>query len=475
MSWTVDGHIYHNYSDYQAALQRKLARESDERTGLARAEAQRYQQRLREQQQALEQAQGDLARQRGINEQMRQEVRGLEREQRDLADAQARFEQESTARLGELRSHMQGMDAQLGEAEAEHRRHVEATRRNFEQARQALQAGLADAERQRQEGERRLTAAVAEVDRKVELDRQARLHRQRNDLDQAREQIAMVEEVLGQFGARLAPLNLEEDEHSVRMELQSAQRMLKAGKASPALTQAESAFSGARALGYKSQKRRSELAAANEAVANRVEAVREVIAAEALDTYFKTEKAELVRHLAQITGRLPQRYQKYSRMEDDLREDERIVGKLEEEARAMVAMCPTLAEQVAQRKTRITEVVRKAARSYGGSADIRSELEDPDDLKSALVVNCIFSGGAKVRIVAGVDGGYHVDAAGHGSQDECNRRAAEFVQMLGAETRITDHRTLASNPGELPDRVAAKQPSSWREVGTRLREIGKQF
>src|SRR4051794_314480 len=102
MSWTVDGRTYHDYSEYQAALERKAAREASERAGQAYAEVARHQRRLREQEVELDRARGDLARQRGINEQMRQEVRSLEREQHQLADAQSRFEQESRARLGEL-------------------------------------------------------------------------------------------------------------------------------------------------------------------------------------------------------------------------------------------------------------------------------------------------------------------------------------------------------------------------------------
>src|SRR3954451_14561347 len=147
MSWTVDGHIYHDWADYQAALRRKEAREASQYASQARAELDRYQQRLREQQQALERTRGDLARQRQINEDIRQDVRGLEREQRSLANAQAAFEQQSRARLGELRTQMQGMGDQLARAERDHQQHVEATRQAFAEADRALQAGLANAER----------------------------------------------------------------------------------------------------------------------------------------------------------------------------------------------------------------------------------------------------------------------------------------------------------------------------------------
>jgi hypothetical protein len=138
-------------------------------------------------------------------------------------------------------------------------------------------------------------------------------------------------------------------------------------------------------------------------------------------------------------------------------------------------MCPTLAEQVEERKNRITELVRKVAKRYGGAASVQSGYAVPDDVKSELVVNCTFGGGARVRIEAGVDGGYHIDAAGHGTQDDCNRRAAEFVSMLGSETRVTGHRTHAHNPSELPDLVSAKKPASWRDVGSRLRDIEREL
>ena len=474
MSWTVDGHTYHDYGEYQSALQRKASREATERAGQAQAELSRYQQRLRQQQDELERTQGDLARQRGIGEQMRQEVRGLEREQRNLADAQVRFERDANARLGQMRSQMQTTDAKLTAAEEEHRKHVAATQRAFEQTNQALRAGLAEAERRRQESETRLTAAVAEVDRKVEHDRRERLSRHANNLDQAREQIKIVDGIIDQLAGKLGPLNLEDEEHSVRIQLQSAQGMVQQGNASAAMSQSETAFSGARALAYKAERRRGELSAAAGAVANRIEAIRDCAKPEALDTYFKAEKAQLLGYLTHVENRIPHRYLQYSRMEDDLREDERILERLEEEARTMVAMCPTLAENVDARKQRVTQLVRKIASSYGGGADIKAELAEPSDVKSPLVVNCTFAGGAKIRIEAGVDGEYHVDAAGHGSQDECNRRASELVRMLGTETHVSNYRTLAGNPEELPRQAPAAGQAS-QDVGKRLGEIGKQL
>lgn len=475
MSWTVDGRMYHDYNEYLAALQRKEANEAIALAAQARGEIARHQQRLRRQQAELEQAQGDLARQRRINEQMHQDVRGLQREQRQLAEAQHRFEQESNARLGEIREDLRDMGTQLAEAEEQHRRHVEATQQAFEQANEALRAGLAEAERQRQETERRLRAVVDAVDRKVEADRQARLRRQQNDLDQAREQIAMVEEVLNQFGDTLRPLNLEDDAQSIRMTLQSARTLLRQGKASPSLAQAESGFAEVRALGYKSEKRRAELVAASAAIADRVAAIRELAAAERVDRYFKQEKAELIGLLASVADGLSRHYQQYSRLEHDLRDDERILDKLENEARAMVAMCPTLEDQVAERRKRVTALVRKIADRYGGGAEVKPELSDPDDLKSPLLVNCVFSGGEKVRIEAGIDGEVRIDGAGHSTQDACEERAYDIVESLRREIGVTDHHTLAGNPSDLPARTTAAKDRSAHDIRNRLNDIRGQL
>jgi chromosome segregation ATPase len=475
MSWTVDGRMYHDYGDYQAARQRKAEREATSNAAQARAEMARYRKRLRASEAELTQAQGDIARQRNINEQMHQDLRGMQRQQRQLAEAQARFERESNARLKEIRADLADMDEQLAEVEKAHQAHVEATRRAFEEANQALQAGLAEAEQRRRQTEQRLTAAVQEVDRKVEHDRRQRLQRQRDDLDQAGEQIKMVEEVLDRVGGALKRLNLEEDEHSARMTLQSAQGFLRQEKASPALTKAESAFVEARSLVYKSQKRSAELSAAASAVADRIADIHELVKFEKLDTYFKGEKSELLRHLSQFADRLPRHYQQYSRHEDDLRDDERILGKLEEEARGMVAMCAMLEDQIAERRKRVTAIVRKIADNYGGTADINPALSDPNDVKSALIVNCVFDGGEKVRIEAGIDGEVHIDGAGHRTQDACNRRSAELVQSLTGEIGLTDHRTLPNNPSELPHRATQHADRSWQEIRSRLSDIGKQI
>lgn len=475
MSWTVDGRTYHDYSEYLAAQERQSAREAEEQARSARAAADRHQRRVREQEAELTKTRDDLARQRRVNEQMHQEARSLEREQQQLAQAQARFERESNVRLGEIRAHLQGTDARLAAAEEEHRKHIEATQRAFSQAREALKAGLEEAERRRQAAEQQLNAAIAKVNAKVEADRQDRLRRQTSDLDQARMQIAMVEEVLGQLAGGLKAVNLEEDEKGIRFILQSAQMYLQQGKAETALASAESAFNEARALIYKSEKRRAELAAVATAIADRLEALRDIVKAEPLDKYFKGEKVALVNNLDRIAARLPRRYQQYNRMEDDLREDERVIGKLEEEARAMVAMCANLADQYVERRQRVTQLARKIGETYGGGADVRAQLTDPQDLKSPLIVNCVFDGGAKVRIEAGIDGELKIDGVGHQTQANCDRRAAEVVQMLRSEMSVTNQRTLAGNPNALPERAQAGKGVAWRDVSTRLADIGREI
>jgi hypothetical protein len=476
MSWNLNGRMYHDYSDYQAARQASEARAASSRAAQAQAEADRYRQRLRQQQAEFERVQGDLAQQRRVNEQMHQDVRVLRREHHQLADAQHRFEQEANARLGEIHSDLHDMGEQLDAAEAEHRRHVEETRQAFAQARQALEAGLAEAEQRRQETERRLTAAVEAVDRKVEADRQERLRRHRGDLDQAREQIAIVEESLNEFGTALRPFNLEDDAQSIRMTLQSARSLLRQDKASASLAQAEGAFAEVRALGYKSEKRRAELAAAADAIADRIAAIRELAGNEGLDHFFKREKADLVGLLSRVADRLSRHYKQYSRLEDDLREDERVLEKLEEEARAMIAMCPALEQQIDARKKHVTSLVRKIADGYGGSADIKPELTNPDDVKSTLLVNCVFNGGEKVRIEADVDGEIRIDSAGHRTQDACERRASETVQALKAEMGVIDHHTVPGNPSELPNRTAGTPiVRSNRDFKSRLDDIRRQL
>jgi hypothetical protein len=476
LSWSVDGRMYHDYAEYQAALRRKSEREAYERVGQSQAELRRYQQRLRQQEQDLAQAQGDLERQRDINERMRHEVRGLEREQQILASAQAQFEQESQAQFGQLRHHMQGMGDQLEQADRAHQEHVEATRKAFARAGEELRAGLDNARREREDGERRLTTAIQEVDRKVDLDRQARIKRQRDDLDQAREQMTIVESMLGEMTQQqLKPLSLEEDAKSVRTVLESAGRMLNAGKASVALSQAESAFSGVQDLRYKASKRRAELEATGAAVSDRVRAILDMTNSETLDEYFKFEKAELVGYLGHLSSRMPGRYQQYSRMEDDLREDERIIGRLEEEARTMLATCPTLGERVDNRKNKVTEFVRKIAARHGGSAGIDAQLARPDDPKSDLIVDCRFDRGVKVRIVAGIDGTFTANAAGYPTQAECERHSGEMVSMFQGEADLSGHRTLAHNPEQLPETAPAQSQESWRDLGSRLRDIGRSM
>ena len=474
MSWTVDGRTYHDSTEYQAALQRKSAREASDRAGQAHAEVQRYAQRLREQQAELDAARGDLARQQRVNEQMHQDVRGLRREQHQLAEIQQRFEQESNARLQEVRANLAGVGTRLAAAQREHERHVAETRRAFAQTEQALKSGLAEAEQRRRETDQRLTAAVQEVERKIELDRQQRLQRQQSALDEAREQIAMVEEVLAQVQPELKPLNLEGDDHSVRAGLQQARIMHQQGRASPALAQASGAFAEARTLVYNSQKRRAEMSAASAGIADRVQAVRQLTDSGQLDKYFKAEKAELLSQLDRVAGRLPQRYQQYSRMEDDLREDERILGAQEEQVRAMIAMCSTIADQIADRKERVTTLVNMIAGLYGGGADVKPRLAVADDPKSNLIVDCTFSGGETARIDADLDSRIAINAVGHSTQSDCEERMNGVLKLLQGQISVERHHAHAGNPSELPARTAAR-PRAWEDIRTRLSDIGRQL
>lgn len=475
MSWTVDGRLYHDYGEYQAAVRRKNEREASERVAQSQAEARRYQDRLRQQEQELRQAQGDLDRQRQIHEQMRQEVIGLEREQQILANTQARFERDSQAQFGQIRHHMQGMGDQLREAERQHQAHVEATQQAFAKASADLRTGLDNARREREEGEQRLRAAVQQVDDKLEADRRTRVKRHSDDMDQAREQIAIVTAMLDQTTSQpLRPLALEEDAESVKGVIDSATRMLNAGKATVALSQAESAFNGARDLRYKMLKRRAELEAVRSAMTDRIRAIVHMTESASLDEYFKFEKAEVLGYLQHLAERATDRYRLYSRMEDDLREDERTIGRLEEEIRAMRATCTTLAERFENRRKMVSDFVDDVEAEHGGSAGVHARLERPDDPKSDLIVECRLDRGVKVQIVAGIDGAFKVDAAGYATQAECEHHSARMVRKFRGEADVSEHQTLQHNPDELPA-AAVQTHEPWRDMSSRLRDIGRSL
>ena len=475
MSWTVDGRLYHDYAEYQAALRRKNEQEATERVAQSQAEVRRYQGRLRQQEQELRQAQGDLDRQRHIHEQMQQEVRGLEREQQILANTQARFERESQAQFGEIRHHMRDMGDQLQEAERQHQAHVEATQQAFAKASADLRVGLDNARREREEGEQRLRAAVQQVDDKVESDRRARAKRQLDDMDQAREQISVVATMLDQTPSeQLRRLALDEDAEGVRTALDSATRMLNSGKATVALSQAETAFGRASELRYKVTKRRAEMEAVRGAVTDRVRAIVDMTQSELLDEYFKFEKAEALNYLQHLSARTSDRYRLYSRVEDDLREDERTLGRLEEEVRAMRATCTTLAERVENRRKKVSDFVEDIEAEHGGSAGVHPYLARDDDPKSDLIVECQLDRGVKVRIVAGIDGAFRVNAAGYATQAECDYHSAQMIRKFRGEADVSEHQTLPHNPDALPE-AAAQTHEPWRDMGNRLRDIGKSL
>lgn len=469
MSWTVDGHLYHNYADYQRALSQRDAALAERRLREKEAEAARLQQRLHEREREVAGVRGDLQRQAQAVAAVDRDLGALRRTQQELAAIQRDSEQRLGERLAEVGASQRATAAELAALQRQHAEDQRRIEQTFTAVSERIAAVAVDAERQRAAMETRLQQAIGEVDAKIEADRAARLAEVRDAAARARVQIDLVQQALTSLGERLGPLALDEEAIAVREHLHQATTLCERGDAASALAAGHGAFAEVRTLQRRALRREAELRAAREGALARLEALTPRVAAAPVQQYFAVEAQRIAALSRRLRERVAQSYARYERLSVEAARDEDMLDRAEAEVDIMAAACDGVRELLAQRTHQTQTVLRQLTQVYGPVSTVNQRFQNPEDRKSPLVVECDF-GGARVNFTCQLDGSFQLDGYGHPSNSACAGRAAEVFATMRETVSVAQPRVDTFNRTEARQQAAVAD-SRWQQVGSRISEL----
>ncbi len=476
MSWTVDGHTYHDYNEYQRALERGNSSRARAEADTARREAQRLQSRIRDREQELARSRDDLRQQIAINAAIQQDVTALQRVQNRLERAQQRMERDVTRQFTEVRAHLAENRAELARLDERQKAHAAEVRRQFEEARVELARGLDEAERRRQQTEERLSGRIREVDAKVDADRKARAEKEASRRARAEQAAVFAERELGLHVNSVGPLGLEASLKGIQSKIGAARTLLQQGDESAALALASTSDVEARHLGWEVEHRRATLNARRDSAIERADRVKRDLDESLVQALFMREREQALLVCDRVAEQARTGYERYDRAEVEAARHEQILARLEEETSIMAAAAPSLADLARDRTERAKALIGHLRGIYGPLSDVRQRQAVEGDRKSAMIVECEF-GRARVDLHLQIDGTYTLDGYGHDSNATCASQGTAVAEVVGrAMTVEARHTDTANRSGPARrNESASEDQGNWHEMASRLSDIKRKL
>lgn len=468
MSYRIDGVCYHTWAEYRRAVRRRELRAAREETVRLLAEATRLRGRIDQGRDALERPGEGVEQHMGAMVGVERDVRELRRLQDRIVGARERAE----VRIEEtLRAAMpaagpgDGVETMEGESG-----NLLEEARSLDAAREELRRTVAGAEENERRIQERMQELSGQLDRRLEESRVARVAARQGELDQASEQLALVEEMLAEVPAPdLETLALAEDVAGIREQLAAARRVHAGGSGGGALATASTAFAAARTLLHKARRRRAELAEMQRRVRGEVAHLRGLLEDPGLKRYFEVEVGLAGRLLARIEARAKDGYRTYRTLEIEAGKDLEVISRLRGEVARMGGAVEVVRDLARERKARAKELLASLSRQYGPMRDIQQRFATEGDRKSSLVMECDF-GGARVEVFLGLDGEYSIDGFGHDSNATCSRRAEGVAEDLARGHAIGGSRVDPQNRSAAEPREGGGA-AGWRGISDALRRL----
>lgn len=470
MSYTVGGRTYHNYSDYQRALNGQNSDQAQQRISNLQSDVSRLQSSIHTRERELDEARGDLQRQIQVNQNLQSDVGELRRVQQRLNEEQRDMERRMEDQFRGIRDEIGETQENIEELERIHNEHVAQVQQRFEDARRDMERDFQKAEQERQRLETRVNQRIKEVDQKVEADRQARLAKEADQLSRARLHLDLVEEELQKQQAECERLNLEADAKEIEMMVNQARSLAERGDTSAALANGNIAFAKTQALVNNVHRLDAKLKAHKEVAQRRVRELQEEIQDGKFKKFFPHAHERLSRVLERVESRVGTDYQKYEPFTVEQDRNESSLNDLESQIHRMKNSIPSMEDHALERKDRARKLVFAVSQVYGRPTHISERFATKDDPKSDLIVECSF-GNRKINVHVGLDGTYTLDGFGHDGNETCGRMANGIARQLAEQSMVTNTEVDAAN--RLSARVESGQRSlaDWRNLGDDLSHL----
>lgn len=485
MSWTVGGRMYHDYAEYQAALQRQREQEANRTVEHLQERARNLAVENARLEQSLGGLQGDIAQIQAVNRRMEANVSELGRiaseQQAALTDFERRSAEEFAAVRREAEQGIRHLEGEIGRVtvdvdklRAEHEDHVQRVCERFRAVRAEMDQRLAEAERRRAQTEKVLRSEIEAVDAKVEADRRTRLETFNSEMDRARESVRLAESLLQDVEQRLTGLDLDMQAQGVRDQLDQARQQLTRGEAPSALASSALAFASARTLRTGATMRRTDLEQARQSVVERSGRVVDMLERDAdAKAFFEREVSLLSRIVEQIRREASEGYRLHRRLPVEEDRHERLLTGIEDQARQMAVLAPVLKEAATRRGGMVGPILEALTETYGALSASEARLADAADQKSDVVIDCDF-GGQKVAVRVSLDGRLFVDGWGHATASECGAKGTAAFRALARKV-LPQEKQVESRNRQEPTVTAPSQAARWASVGPALNTLQQKL
>lgn len=375
MSYELAGVLYHSVEAY-----RKARREMEIRKAIREAENLRravsgLEKEIAADREQLNRVQGQLERQKEINQRIE-------------------------ANVGAIKRNQQMLEQRMHENEAQMKEGFDEVRQTFAEVRQDMQRGLAEAEKRRAESVALLQGEIAKVRAEAERREAERVQKQRDRLQQAQEQFKIAEEILVAQESYLHDLDLHDAGTVLRQTIAHGRRLLAGQDASAAQALAATALSDARGLEQNVANRHTSLDSARAEATSRARALLSRLSEEdSQETaeYFPAELAQAKAKLQSLLAAASRGFQHHQALRSERAAMEAELNSLDEITLDMLSSAPSVKLMADRRIEQARILLEKLEMEYGPRTKLRQEFETPDDPKSPLVLNCEF-GGSRVRV-----------------------------------------------------------------------------
>jgi chromosome segregation ATPase len=444
MSWYVEGRLYHNQAEYQAAFARAEQRKVQRIADSLAAENRQLQNTIARDRTALDSVRDDVQKQMEISRRIQSNVNSLERNQQRVERALQESESRLQAGLAELEREVQSqagrihnVEVGIDELRSDHAKHLQDMREGFSTVRDEMRQGLGEAERKRKETEQILKSSLDELAKKVEDERQKRARQEADELALGRAEVDEARAALAGVDSKAESLALAGDLQQIRARLSAAETLLAQKNAGSALAVCTLARADADSLVHETRARRVELEETRAEVSRRLTAILDRVGAGAntdLKDCYGLECRRVEGMATEAKERLATRYRSYRLLPTEQHEDEQLLAQLETEAIEMAAATPLVVESATKRVAQVDIVLSTLEETYGQVTAVEQCFARAEDPKSDLILDATF-GSSVVRATLGLDGGISVDAYGHSSASACGAAAQHILEKL--ERRMT--------------------------------------
>ncbi|WP_413208282.1 hypothetical protein [Rhodospirillum sp. A1_3_36] len=467
MSWTVNGVTYHNYQQYQTAKANQEAVARQRRAETMAREVERLKGQIRQRETQLAGVSQDLERQTQEVQGMRRDLSSLRRVQAEAEQARRQMEEQHARDMSVLRVDQALTAEAIADLERIQERHMTETRHAFDTLSQAVEEGLAEAERRRQEGERRLQENIEQVEEQVRMEREARLAKLENELARATELVNTLEAGLARHADRICTLKLQESERAITERLTEARGLIDRGDGEAALAAAHAAAADVRTFETMVLWRQAELDAGRNYVSESISYLLSLADDKPTARYFASELTRVFAILERLGQRSEKGYAQYERLAVEQVRDEEILDDVRADILGMVQTAPIFKDMARDRKEATARVVQRLVELNGPAVSIEQALSDPTDLKSPMVTTCRF-GQSTVLITSDLDGTVTLDGFGYESNSSCTEQGHAMMQALGLDgAAVGESRYDSVNRSE-PNTVIAAKGQDWRRFASSI-------